>query len=142
MRRSGDDGGHVVAQGHRGEICQGLLYYRAVRYWPNPVHKKRMTEAGRGRWRPDKTPCPDDLTVAERNELFLTSVAEDPADQCSKRYNVRRTARGLDLFEAQCAQDVDDVVCHGYPTSHIPPKVLRLLLAAGTITKVEYERLV
>jgi hypothetical protein len=101
-----------------------------------------MTEAGRGRWRPDKTPCPDDLTVAERNELFLSSVADDPADPCSKRYNVRRTARGLELFEAQCAPDLNDVVCHGYPTSHIPPKVLRVLRAGGTITETEYDRLV
>ena len=72
----------------------------AVRYRANPVHKRRLTEVGRGRWRPDKTPCPDDLTVAERNDLFVTSVAENPADPCSKRYNVRRTVGGLELYEA------------------------------------------
>jgi|ERR1041385_2242258 hypothetical protein len=111
-------------------------------YWPNPVHKKRTSEAGHGRWRADKTPCPDDLTVAERDELFRTSVADDPANPCSKRYNIRRTTHGLELFEAQCAEDGDDVVCHGYPTSRIPARVLRQLRAAGTITKPEYDRLV
>jgi hypothetical protein len=101
-----------------------------------------MSEVGRGRWRPDKTPCPDDLTVAERNDLFVTSVADNPADPCSKRYNVRRTAGGLELYEAQCAEFDGDVECHGYPTSHIPAKVLRMLRDAGTITDVEYNRLV
>ena len=113
-----------------------------MRYWPNPVHKRTMSEAGHGRWRADKTPCPDDLTVAERNELFLTSVASDPSDPCSKRYNVRRAGRGLELLEAQCAPEGAEVVCHGYPTSHIPPKVLRILRDAGTITSAEYDRLV
>ncbi len=114
-----------------------------MRYWPNPVHKRRMTEVGQGRWRPDKTPCPDDLTLAERNVLFLTSVAENPGDPCSKRYNVRRTEHGLELYEAQCTAGFNDVVeCHGYPTSHIPTKILRALRDAGTITDVEYKRLV
>jgi hypothetical protein len=101
-----------------------------------------LTEAGPGRWRADKTPCPDDLTVAERDELFRTSIAEDPSEPCSKRYNIRRTARGLELFEAQCAREGERVVCHGYPTNHIPVKVLRVLRAAGTITRAEYDRLV
>jgi hypothetical protein len=113
-----------------------------MRYWPNPVHKRRMTEAGRGRWRPDKTPCPDDLTVAERDALFAASVPDDPGNPCSRRYNVRRTQLGLELFEAQCARDGGDIVCHGYPTSHIPPRVLRVLRDAGRITRAEYERLV
>jgi hypothetical protein len=113
-----------------------------VLYWPNPVHKKQMTEAGHGRWRADKTPCPDDMTVAERDDLFRTSVAENPDDPCSKRYNVRRSDRGLELLEAQCAREGDEVVCHGYPTSHIPTKVLRILPAAGTITRPEYDRLI
>lgn len=113
-----------------------------MRYWPNPVHKRRMTEAGRGRWRPDKTPCPDDLTLAERNELFVSSVAEDPADPYSRRYNVCRAEHGIELFEAQCAREGDHVVCHGYPTSHVPPKVLRVLRDLGRITRAEYERLV
>jgi hypothetical protein len=102
-----------------------------------------MTEVGRGRWRPNKTPCPDDLTVAERNELFLGSVADDPDDPCAKRYNVRRTEHGLELYEAQCQRaGDDDIECHGYPTSHIPVKVLRVLRDAGRITGAEYERLV
>jgi hypothetical protein len=113
-----------------------------VRYWPNPVHKRRISETGPGRWRPDKTPCPDDLTVAERNELFLTSVPGDPADPCSKRYNLRRTTDGLELFEAQCAAEGEVVVCHGYPTNYIPAKILRVFRDAGTITDVEYKRLV
>ena len=111
-------------------------------YWPNPAHKRRMTEAGPGRWRPDKTPCPDDLTIAERNTLFETSVAESDDDPRSRRYNVRRTALGLELYEAQCATIDDHVECHGYPTDHIPARILRVLRDRGSITDVEYRRLV
>jgi hypothetical protein len=121
---------------------QESLYWATVLYRPNPVHKRRTTEVGRGRWRPDKTPCPDDLTVAERNDLFISSVAENPTDPSSKRYNVRRTERDLELYEAQCVEMVDHVECHGYPTNHIPPKVLRVLRDRGTITSAEYRRLV
>jgi hypothetical protein len=101
-----------------------------------------MTEAGPGRWRPDKTPCPDDLTVAERTRLFLTSIPEDPGNPASMRYNVRRTERGLELYAAQCREDGGGVECHGYPTTHIPARVLRALRDAGTITDAEYKRLV
>jgi hypothetical protein len=140
---SGDIGpAIVILEQHSVGRRQGSLYCATMHYRPNPVHKKRMTEVGRGRWRPNKTPCPDDLTVVERNELFVTSVAADSTDPCSRRYNIRRTAHGLELYEAQCAEVDDDVECHGYPTSHIPAKVLRVLRDTGTITDAEYNKLV
>lgn len=114
-----------------------------MRYWPNPAHKRGTTEAGPPRWRPDKEPCPDDLTIDERNDLLATAVPLDPADPRSRRFNVRRCARGLELYEAKWTRDVDgEAEFHGHPTSYVPARVLRGLRDCGRITTSEYRRLV
>ena len=120
-----------------------MRYYSAtMRYWPNPAHKRRTSEAGPALWRPGKTPCPDDMTVAERNELLATAVPERRDDPRSRRYNVRRGARGLELYDFKWMRDVDgEPEFHGHPTTFLQGQILRELLAAGTITDAEYERL-
>src|SRR5215472_588869 len=114
-----------------------------MRYWPNPAHKRGTTEAGPPRWWPDKEPCPDDLAVDGRNELLVTSFALDPTDAHSRRFNVRRCVRGLELYEAKWTRDVNgEPECHGHPTSFVPAKVLRALRDCGRITANEYRKLV
>jgi hypothetical protein len=114
-----------------------------MRYWPNPAHKRGTTEAGPPRWWPDKEPCPDDLTIDERNDLLATSLALDPADAHSRRFNVRRCVRGLELYEAKWTRDVDgEPEFHGHPTSFVPARVLRGLRDCGRITASEYRKLV
>ena len=49
-----------------------------MRYFANPAHKKETTEAGPPRWRPDKEPCPEGMTLRERTELLRESIAETP----------------------------------------------------------------
>lgn len=114
-----------------------------MRYWPNPAHKRQTTEAGPPVWRPHKTLCPDDMTVAERQQLLETAVPETPDDPRSRRYNVRRGGRGLELYDFKWTQDVDgDPEFHGYPTTYLDSKILRQLRDDGTIADVEYKRLV
>ena len=82
------------------------------------------------------------MTVAERDELFATSVPADLSDPYSRRYNIRRGMHGLELYDFQCAPDANgEPVCHGYPTTFLPGRVLRELLAAGKISRAEYQRL-
>jgi hypothetical protein len=113
-----------------------------MRYWPNPAHKRQTTEAGPPLWRPNKEPCPDDMTVQERRELLSSSIPNDPGDPHSRRYNVRRTSRGIELYEAKWTRDVNGVPeFHGHPASYVPARVLRTFLADGKITSPEYNRL-
>ena len=115
-----------------------------MRYWPNPAHKKETTEAGPPAWNPSKTPCPDDLTVRERCELLLTSVAEDPDNPRSRRFNVRRGPDGLlRAFAAQATREIDgDVEFHGYPCTRVPVRVLRVFRDDRRITEAEYRKMV
>jgi hypothetical protein len=95
-----------------------------MRYWPNPAHKRETTEAGPPRWRPDKEPCPDDMTVPERNQLLETAVPSDPADPRSRRFNIRRGPRGPELYEAKWTQDVrGEPEFHGHPATYVPTTV-------------------
>lgn len=114
-----------------------------MRYWPNPAHKRATTEAGPPRWRPDKEPCPDDLTVRERQNLLETAVPLDPANPGSRRFNVRRGPRGLEVYEAKWTRDVgDEPEFHGHPASYVPTSVLRAWRDEGKITNAEYRHLV
>ncbi len=114
-----------------------------MRYWPNPAYKRETTEAGPPLWRPDKEPCPNDLTEAERNRLLKTSVPRDPADPHSRRFNVRRGPRGLEVYEAKWTLDLDgESEFHGHPASWVPANVLRKFRDDGRITKAEYTKLV
>jgi hypothetical protein len=113
-----------------------------MRYWPNPAHKKETTEAGPPAWSPDKDPCPASMTVSERNALFVASVPVDPADPHSRRFTLRRTEAGLEIFDVKWTRDVEgDAEYHAHPATRAPPAVLRAWRDAGNLSKAEYARL-
>ena len=114
-----------------------------MRYFANPAHKVETTEAGPPAWRPDKTPCPKGMTLAERTQLLLDSIAEDPDSPAPKRFAVRRGDSGLEFFVAQMTQIVKgETEYHGYPTVYVPGRVLRQFRDDGLISRSEYNRLV
>ncbi len=114
-----------------------------MRYWPNPAHKQQTTEAGPPQWRPSKEPCPQDLTPAERTQLLDESIPQNPGDAHSRRYNVRRSGKGLEVYDAKWHADVEgEPEFHAHPAGYVPTRVLRALRDAGTITGSEYRRLV
>ena len=122
----------------------GGLYGAVVRYVPNPAHKRETTEAGPPRWRPDKEPCPPEMTPRERAALLRGAVPEHPDLPSSRRFAVRRGGRGLEFFAAQATRTAEDgeVEYHGYPTHRVPGKVLRRFRDRGDITVPEYRQLV
>ena len=115
-----------------------------VRYVPNLAHKRETMEAGPPRWRPDKEPCPPEMTPRERADLLRGSVPEHPDSSSSRRFAVRRDRRGLEFFAAQATRTAEDgeVEYHGYPTHRVPGKVLRELRDRGDITVPEYRQFV
>ena len=114
-----------------------------MRYFANPAHKIETTEAGPPRWRPDKTPCPEGMSLRERTTLLRDSVAENPDAPDSRRFAVRRTDSGLEFFAAQVTQVVNGAIeYHGYPTHRVPGKILRRFRDQGKISDAEYRRLV
>jgi hypothetical protein len=113
-----------------------------MRYWPNPAHKTETTEAGPPMWRPDKDPCPQGMTLHERRALLDASVPVDAADPHSRRFAIRRTEHGLEVFDVKWTEDVgDEPVFHGHPASRAPRVVLKLWRDSGAITPAEYRRL-
>lgn len=114
----------------------------ALRYWPNPAHKRETTEAGPPGWRPDKTPCPS-MTVGERNELLADSIPSDPEEPTSRRYAVRVGPAGFEWFEGLFTEQAgNDSVYHGFPTEHVPARVLRQFRDQGRISAAQYRTLV
>jgi len=113
-----------------------------VHYWPNPAHKVETTEAGPPAWVPSKEKCPRDITIAERDALLEASIAVEPADPRSRRFAVRRTTSGLEIFDVKYTRDVDgDPEFHGHPASRIDGRVLKVFRNNGQITSAEYTRL-
>ena len=83
------------------------------------------------------------MTLDERAELLRHSIAEDPESPTSRRFAIRRSESGLEFFAAQMTRIVDgEAEHHGYPTDHVPGKVLRHFRESGTITRPEYKKLV
>jgi hypothetical protein len=121
---------------------------RRLWYYPNPSHKTGTTEAGPPAWHPDKTACPEDLGLEERERLVRDSVAQsdDPCDPV--RFAVRRLGNELQWFTTRLTGEHPDgrVEIHGYPFQpgqpKIPPSVLRKLRDAGIITRAEYRKVV
>lgn len=114
-----------------------------MRYWPNPAHKKETSEAGPPRWWPDKEPCPDDLSVRERNELLASSVAVNPSNPRSRRFAIRRGRDGLEVFDAKWTRDVnDEPEFHGHPATFVPARVLREFRNRDLVTAAEFRKLV
>ena len=115
----------------------------SMRYFANPAHKLETAEAGPPRWRPDKTPCPEGMTLRERTRLLQDSIAENPDGPASRRFAVRRAESGLELFAAQVTQVVNgEIEYHGYPTHWVPGRILRQFRDQGKISDAEYRRLV
>lgn len=113
-----------------------------MRYWPNPAHKEETTEAGPPEWIPDKEKCPRWMTVAERNSLLQASVAREADNAHSRRFAIRRTAKGLEIYDIKWTRDVDgDQEFHGHPASRIPRSVLKEFRVRGLVTEAEYRRL-
>lgn len=82
------------------------------------------------------------MTIEERTELLRRSIPEIPNLPDSRRYAFRRGS-SLEWFVAVFTQsDGEASVFHGYPTVHVPAKVLRVLRDQGDISEVEYKRLV
>jgi len=82
------------------------------------------------------------MTVAERNELLAMSVSENASDPESRRYALRRGDTGIECYAALLTEwEKDELVYHGYPTHHVPAKVLREFRDGGLINNVEYKKL-
>lgn len=114
-----------------------------MRYFANPAHKVETTEAGPPAWRPDKTPCPEGMTLPERTHLLLNAIAEDQNSPASRRFAVRRSDSGLEFFAAQMTRIVNgETEYHGYPTGYVPGNILRQFRENGSITRPEYNKLV
>ena len=113
-------------------------------YAPNRAHKRDWTEAGSPAARSDKSPCPSDITAVECHDLLQGSIPEDPADPRSRRYAVRRSDLGVELFAAQAhsAAGLEPIEFHGYPVPTAPAKVLRKLRDRGDLVSSEYRRLI
>ena len=113
-----------------------------MRYIPNPLHKRKKTEVGSAKLRPEKTPCPPEMTSADSKALLLNSIPENPDNPQSRRFAVRHGSSGLEFFAAQATRtdNFGEVEYHGYPVNGVPGKVLRQLKNDGHITGAEYNR--
>lgn len=113
-------------------------------YAPNPVHKREWTEVGPPAPRSDKSPCPSDITAVQCHGLLQISIPEDPTDPRSRRYAVRRSDLGAELFAAQAHSPAghDPIEFHGYPVPTASAKILRQLRDRGDLLQPEYRRLI
>lgn len=133
----------AMAEEQVARVQSSEISTRSMRYFANPAHKLEITEAGPPRWRPDKTPCPEGMTLRERRKLLQDSVAENPDALASRRFAVRRTESGLEFFAAQVTQvENGEIEYHGYPTHWVPGRILRRFRDQGKISDAEYRRLV
>lgn len=76
---------------------------------------------------------------------LLSQAVTDPqsADGRESRYAVRRTLRGLELYEAKYTGLIDgEPEYHGHPATYVPARVLRLLRDRGLLSDPEYRSLV
>lgn len=114
-----------------------------MRYWPNPAHKRETTVSGPPAWRPDKEPCPDDLSVEERDALLADSIPLEPGSETSRRWAVRRGPTGLELYDIKLTSEgAGDPEFHGHPASFVPAQILRQMRDADRITPAEYRSLI
>ncbi|MEM9558453.1 MAG: SHOCT domain-containing protein [Acidobacteriota bacterium] len=112
-------------------------------YEPSPQHKWGTTEAGPPKWNPDKERCPRDLGLEERDALLAASVSKTDDRLDPRRWALRRTERGVEIYESKLTIVKPDgtIVVHGHPTRRMPPKILRAMRDQGLITSAEYQRL-
>lgn len=82
------------------------------------------------------------MTVAERQALLKASVPVDPADPRSRRFAIRRTAAGLEIYDIKFTRDeAGEPEFHGHPATRIDRSALRQLRDRGDVTAAEYRRL-
>jgi len=76
--------------------------------------------------------------------LLQKSVPENPGDPRSRRYAVRRSDFGFELFAAQVHSPAgqEPLEFHGYPVPTAPARVLRALRDRGDLVASEYNRLI
>ena len=120
----------------------GSLGRAAMRYIPNPAHKRKKTEVSSAKLRPEKTPFPPEMTSADSKALLLSSIPENPDNPQSRRFVARHGSSGLEFFAARATRtdNFGEVEYHGYPVNGVPGKVLRQLKNDGHITNAEYNR--
>jgi hypothetical protein len=79
------------------------------------------------------------MTVAERDALFEASIPVMPGDPRSRRFALRRSAAGLEVFDVKYGRDVDgDPEFHGHPASRVDRRALKVWRDRGLITPAEY----
>lgn len=120
----------------------GSLGRAAMRYIPNPAHKRKKTEVSSAKLRPEKTPFPPEMTSADLKALLLNLIPENPDNPQSRRFAVRHDSSDLEFFVAQVPRtdNSGEVENHGYPVNEVPGKVLPQLKNDGHITDAEYNR--
>lgn len=113
-------------------------------YAPNPVHKREWTEVGPPAPRSDKSPCPTEITAVECRALLQESIPEDPNDPRSRRFAVRRSDDGAELFAGQAHSPTGrkPIEFHGYPVPTAPAMILRQLRDRGDLLQQEYRRFI
>jgi hypothetical protein len=82
------------------------------------------------------------MTVAERTALLEASIAVVLGDPRSRRFALRRSERGLEIFDIKHTGEVDgEPEFHGHPASRVDRAVLKVWRDRGEITLAEYNRL-
>jgi len=85
----------------------------------------------------------EEITPAERDELLRNAIATDEANPRSRRYAVRRSSAGLEVYDAKCHGDYEgEPEFHAHPAGYVPASVLRALRDSGVLTLPEYKKLV
>ncbi len=82
------------------------------------------------------------MTVEERVALLEASVAIEEGNPRSRRFALRRSERGLEVFDIKHTRDVaGEPEFHGHPASRVDATVLKRWRNGGLITDAEYNRL-
>jgi hypothetical protein len=80
------------------------------------------------------------MTIEERDALLAASIAVDPADTRSRRYALRRTVAGIELFDVKHTGTVGgEEEFHGHPASWVPARILRRFRDSGDLSQAEYQ---
>lgn len=117
-------------------------------YKENKKHKPGSFGQGPPRWFPDRdTPCPDDLTVSEAQQLLEGSLegADDTHPNRKARYAIDGKGR---FFKGYSEATVDGAEqWHGYEVREarvpreVPTRILRQLVRQGQLAQARYKKL-
>jgi hypothetical protein len=82
------------------------------------------------------------MTIPERNALLAAAVPVVEGDLRSRRFALRRTTSGLEIFDIKYTRDVEgEPEFHGHPATRVDRRALKVFRDIGAITEVEYNRL-